>query len=532
MRFFARGSTIGSISGWSMLVGVACIPSLLTYAAVDLTTISTTSGNLQGVDQNGVMSFKGVRFGQAPVGALRWAPPQPFLSSDLVNATKLGPSCLQQFADPFTEALFNNPQNAPVENEDCLFLNVWAPSDSQQGQLKSVVVWIYGGGLAFGTASLPAYDGTSIAKNQDIVVVSFNYRTNVLGFPGSKDLPLQGNNLGFLDQELAFAWVQQNIAKFGGDPEQVTIMGQSAGGESVSAALARHPQDAPFRAGILFSGSIPDQIPTPNFTPFDEFAAGVGCNQTPGAERLRCLKAIPGTTIRAFTNGPGANISFAPLVDDFTLFANNLERIRAKQTARVPIFIGHMQDDGSVFTVGQTNLTQFLNTGATATGVSADLVRSLYPGLNDSQVIAAAFRDLVFGCPASLWAAGYVQSGISSVFRYEYGAVFPDLQVFPNAGAWHSTELPELFGTFNASTATPDEVTLSATFQTVVANFVKNPNASPAPNWAKYVPGSNTQTLAKLAYQGNVELNNVVMLAQSNSVDGPCEALWDRFLDF
>ncbi|THU79860.1 alpha/beta-hydrolase [Dendrothele bispora CBS 962.96] len=537
----ACGST-GSIRVWSMLVGVTSITSLFTYATANPPTISTTSGKLQGVDQDGVMSFKGIRFGQAPVDELRWAAPLPFSSSELVNATELGPSCFQQFARPFSEELFNNPQNPPVEDEDCLFLNVWAPSGStQQGELKPVVVWIYGGSLAFGTGSLPLYDGTSIAKNQDIVIVTFNYRTNVFGFPGSEDLPIEGNNLGFLDQELVFAWVQQNIANFGGDPDQVTIMGQSAGGLSVASALIRHPKNPPFRAGILFSGSVQDIVPAPSdFASFDELAAGVGCNQTAGAERLSCLKALPGTTIRAFTNGPGAALSFRPVyllllspaLSSVTLFADNFNRIRSQQTARVPIFLGHTQDDGTVFTIGQTNLTEFLNSNGVPPAVSPALVRSLYPGLDDEQVIAASVRDLAAGCPASLWAAGYVQSGISSVFRYEYGAVFPDLQLFPNAGAWHSSELQELFGTFNTSTATPNEATLSATFQTIIANFIKNPNESPAPNWLQYVlPGSDTQTLAKLAYQGNVELDNVVMPVQSDSVDGPC-ALWNRFLDF
>ncbi|KAK7436644.1 hypothetical protein VKT23_019051 [Stygiomarasmius scandens] len=502
MQFFAR-STNGRIATWFQLLLLALSPSFIDCAAVNQITVSTTSGKLHGADQDGVMSFKGVRFGQAPVGALRWAPPVPFISSDRVDATKLGSSCLQQFANPFSAQLFNRPP--PPEDEDCLFLNVWAPDGAQDDQLKPVVVWIYGGAFAFGTSSLPLYDGTSIAKNQDIVIVTFNYRTNVLGFPGSEDLPIDGNNLGFMDQELAFTWVQQNIAKFGGDPKQVTVMGQSAGGLSVSAAIVRHPTDPPFRAGILFSGAVPDMIPTPSFTAFDQFAAGVGCNQTAGEDRLNCLKAVPATTIRTFTNGAGAALIFTPIVDNSTFFANNFARIRSKQTARVPIFIGNTQDDGTLFTIGQTNLTEFLGNGI-APGVSPDLV------------IPAALRDAAFTCPASLWASGYVQSGISSVFRYEYGAVFPDLQVFPNAGAWHTTELQELFGTFNAITATPNEVTLSSTFQTVVANFIKNPDASPAPNWEKYVPGSNTQTLAKLAYQGNVQVNNVVMPVQSDSV--------------
>ncbi|KAF5349354.1 hypothetical protein D9758_011781 [Tetrapyrgos nigripes] len=474
------------------------------------------------------------RFGQAPVGPLRWEPPLPFISSASIDASKLGPACIQQFPSELNIQLFNNPQDPPQESEDCLFLNVWAPANvSQNNARKPVVIWIYGGGLVFGTASIPEYDGMSLAKNQDIVVVSINYRTNVFGFPSSPDLPLKGNNLGFMDQELAMTWVQQNIANFGGDPKQVTIMGQSAGGLSVAAALVRHPTNAPFRAGILLSGVIPDLVTTPSFATFNQVAAAAGCNQNPGPARLACLKGVPATTIRAFINGPGALLSYGTrLVDNLTTFADSIERVRSGDAAQVPIFIGNTQDDGTLFGAGLSNLTAFLNSALLAPAhIPPDFLRSIYPGLNDSAVIAASLRDLMFTCPASLWASGYVEAGVSSVFRYEYGPVFKDMQLFPMAGAWHSSELPELFGTFNATTATPNEVTLSKTFQTAVANFIKNPNTSPAPNWPKYKPGSNTQTLARLAYEGNVELGNVVMTAESDSADAPCQ-VWNQFLDF
>ncbi|KAF9257593.1 COesterase-domain-containing protein, partial [Marasmius fiardii PR-910] len=111
--------------------------------------------------------------------------------------------------------------------------------------------------LAFGTASIPVYDGTSIASDRGVVVATINYRTNVFGFPSSPDIPLKGNNLGFLDQELALAWVQLNADKFGGDPQQVTIMGQSAGGLSISTFLAQHGETRPpFRAAIMLSGNL------------------------------------------------------------------------------------------------------------------------------------------------------------------------------------------------------------------------------------------------------------------------------------
>ncbi|KAI0310962.1 Carboxylesterase family-domain-containing protein [Amylostereum chailletii] len=259
------------------------------------------------------------RFGEAPVGDLRWSTPQASFSNQTQNATFFAPSCIQQFAfatQEFITDLFNNP---PVpESEDCLFLNVWAPTTYSGNTLKPVVVWVYGGSLAFGTSSFPLYDGTSFAKNQDIVVVSFNYRTNIFGFPQSPDLALL--NLGFLDQELAFQWVQENIKQFGGDKERVTIMGESAGAESVSLAIARHtPTDAPFRAGIMFSGASVSSTPRYNFSAFNNFASAAGCTQATGSPaRLQCLKAIPTGSIRNFTNGPTSG-SFGAIVDNVTM---------------------------------------------------------------------------------------------------------------------------------------------------------------------------------------------------------------------
>ncbi|KAJ7103822.1 hypothetical protein C8R44DRAFT_640257, partial [Mycena epipterygia] len=237
-----------------------------------------------------------------------------------------------------------------------------------------------------------------------------------------------------------------------------------------------------------------------------------------------------------------------------TVFTNPLERLRTSATAKVPIVIGNMENDGSAFTVGMTNLTAFLEGEAPGNSISPAFVRTLYPGQNDSLVISDSFRDVGFRCPDELWSAAVTGAGVSSVFRYTYGkysrlqpmsillgfvlimiysgAVFADLQKFPGAGAWHSSEIGPLFGTFIRSTATPAEVTWSSTFQTAIANFVKNPDVSPAVNWPKYIPGPPAKTFAKLAYNGNVNPNNFVDPVQSNSLDGPCDALWDRFLDF
>ncbi|KAH9991972.1 Alpha/Beta hydrolase protein [Russula compacta] len=479
---------------------------------------------LLGIEADGVASFKGIRFAHPPIDNLRWEPPLPFVSSDAQNTTSLGPSCVQQIpfqGQALVDELYNTP--APPEDEDCL--NVWAPAPIS-GPLKPVIVWFYGGAFLFGTASLPLYDGTSFAKNQDVLFVSFNYRTNVFGFPTASDLLPSDNNLGFLDQELAVAWVQDN--------------GQSAGGEPVSLAISRRNASVvpPFRAAIMLSGVQYSTFPELDCSIFDAFAAAVGCTQQPGTVRLQCLRNVPASTIRAYTNGPNSG-PFSPGVDNVTIFDDPLQRIRAGLIAKVPILLGSLQDDGIVLALSTfPNVSVFLAEQFGPLGVSflPALPQVLYPGLNDTQLLAAVVRDVSFHCPTKLWSDAFVSSGIKSVYRYMYGATFANLRSISNLGVWHGSELPILFGTFNKSTATAAEVELSQNFQTAFANFVKDPvNTPPAPNWPRYQPGllgsAIAPTLAKIAYHENVQLDNFIELVEPISVDQQC-IVWDPFLSF
>ncbi|KAH9994628.1 Carboxylesterase [Russula vinacea] len=525
-----------------MAMLIVILSVLIVQVCSKAVIVDTTSGRLLGTQIDGVASFKGIRFAHPPVGHLRWEPPVPFISSEIHNATSLGPACVQQVLygeQDFMEKLYGA---SPPENEDCLFLNVWAPTPIS-GPLKAVILWIHGGALDSGSASLAEYDGTSFAKNQDIVFVSFNYRLNVFGFPTSQDLSVKRNNFGFLDQELALAWVQDNIAQFGGDKAKVTIMGHSAGSFSVSLAITRRNSTVapPFRAAMLLSGFAVSTSPTPDFSKFDAFATAMNCNQTAGPRRLHCLRTVPACTIRNYTNGPHSSGRFNYMVDDLTAYDDPLQRIRTDQFARVPILLGNAQDDGTIFTYNTSeSLCTYLakKFGSYADLVPPALVRALYPELNDPQVIAAVERDTQFRCPAKLWGDAFISSGIKSVHRYSYGAVFTDLQPFPDLGAWHGSELPILFGTYNTSTATTSEVELSQSLQTAFANFAKNPEiVSPAPNssWPPYEPGllgiARNPTLAKIAYEENVAPDDFINLVQPISIDEPC-IVWDHFLDY
>ncbi|KAJ7262017.1 acetylcholinesterase/Butyrylcholinesterase [Mycena rebaudengoi] len=502
------------------------VSRLLPFLYRGATVVSTSSGEWHGAVVGGVNAFKGVRYAQPPTGELRWEPPVALISTEAQHATAFGPSCLQQIRSPLHQMLFNDPPPAS-ENEDCLFLNVWAPAKKIKTKLP-VLFYLHGGGLGFGTASIPLHDGTSIAANQDVVVVTINYRTNVFGFPSSPDIPVSQNNLGFLDQELALKWVQSNIARFGGDPDKVTIMGQSAGGQSIVYALMRTREGkAPFRAAVVLTGPLLATSTTPSFSAFNAFAENLGCIQAHGSGRMDCLRKIPASAIQNFTNGPRSGLFGTPLVDLITAFPFTLERIHSKLSTRVPLIIGEMEDDGSLIAAAVTSIEILL--AITGVHATADEVRAQYPGLNDTRVISEAFRDIAARCPSRMLSDATVQAGTSSVFRYSYGAVFADLQKFPGAGAWHGSELGLLFGTYNKSTATAAESTLSSSFQTAMCNFVKDPTSPPAPNWPKYVPGPHGK-IAKIAYNGNVEPGNFVESVDSNILDSTCDSLWDARL--
>jgi para-nitrobenzyl esterase len=236
--------------------------------------VDAPAGPVIGEQSEGVLSFKGIPYAQPPVGALRWAPPQPVAPwSEPLAATAFGPACIQRIR-PSTSIYYSDV--SPV-SEDCLSLNIWTPEDAENAP---VFVWIHGGALAAGSSSEALYDGAAMAR-QGIVVVSINYRLGVLGWLAHPDLSEESEqgvsgNYGLLDQIAALHWVQDNIAAFGGNPDQVTIGGESAGGLSVMYLLASPLAEGLFDQAIAQSAYM---ISTPELSRpnHGEFAAeGIG----------------------------------------------------------------------------------------------------------------------------------------------------------------------------------------------------------------------------------------------------------------
>jgi acetylcholinesterase len=285
--------------------------------------------------------------------------------------------------------VFNNPP--PQESEDCLYLNVFAPSTPPPPGGYPVMFWIYGGALEFGNAGQPAYDGSSLASFQNVIIVTTNYRTNVFGFPSAPSIPVTQRNLGFYDQRAGLAWVQQNIHAFGGNNEKVTIFGQSAGAASCDALLLTFPPPSkpPFRAAILESGSAgANSAGDPNnATAWDALLKGLGCNINTEDAGLACARSKPATTIENIVEEQA--LSFLPVADGIT-FPKSTNGRETGAIARVPVLIGSTRNDSSFFVLGETDFDA--------------VVQATFPG----NVSAQQTAEKVFGVGGTL--------GLDSVF--------------------------------------------------------------------------------------------------------------------
>ncbi|KAF2751036.1 cholinesterase [Sporormia fimetaria CBS 119925] len=439
-----------------------------------------------------VNQFLGVPFAAPPVRFSKPEKPKKWRQERTAQA--YGPACIQQFSGTgptadFTRNVFNNP--APKESEDCLFLNVFAPTGEPPKGGFPVMFWMYGGGLAFGNGGQPAYDGSWFAGFEDVIVVTINYRTNIFGFPGSTELKVTERNLGFYDQRLALDWVQRNIKAFKGDPKKVTIFGESAGAVSVDALVTSYAKNAPFRAGIMQSGQVSfgrsrTADSTGNWAKLAELLNCTG-------SALACIRKAPVLTVKDIIEKN--SLSFSPVVDNTTLVSDPAGRRARREIADVPILFGSNAQEGRVYSIGQNNLTAYLQTTFQVPALM-DAVRAAYPrgvaGLNtDYDIISAIYTDLIFTCPGAKVANASEAAGYNT-WRYLYAGNFPNLNAKELIGidlqAFHSAEIKMVFSTYGNTTSpdnngsTAQQEALSNYMRGAWANFARNPLAGPGWN--------------------------------------------------
>ena len=349
--------------------------------SVQLSNAKVVGSALLGVD-----TFNGIPYAQPPVGNLRLRPPQPITSNlGTVNAVGLPKACPQIYTtfnstplntDAIT-ALLNSPalQAATDSGEDCLTLNVARPSTATSNSKLPVVFWIFGGGFEFGstqTYNAQQFISTSILQGKPVIYVAVNYRLNGFGFLGGKEILADGaSNLGLLDQRLGLQWVADNIAAFGGDPSKVTIWGESAGSISVFDQMALYGGDNTyngkplFRGGIMDSGSIVPADAIDSQKPqavYDQVVRAAGCSGS--VNTLTCLRGVSyQTLLDAVATVPGifsynsVALSFLPRPDGTVLTQSPEVIANNGGYAKVPFILGDQEDEGTLFSLTQANIT-------------------------------------------------------------------------------------------------------------------------------------------------------------------------------
>lgn len=398
--------------------------------------IAVDGGRIEGVTlPSGVEAWLGVPFAAPPLRDLRWKAPQPVQPwQGVLHADRFAPECLQ----PLRGSLQNHYFGNEATSEDCLYLNIWAPKIAAKAP---VVVWIYGGAFNVGSASMANYSGEPLAKD-GVVRVNLAYRVGALGFLAHPELTAEAGasgNYGLMDQIAALQWVQRNIARFGGDPANVTIVGQSAGAMSVSLLQASPQAKGLFAKAVAMSGSAFGGMlgPIPLAKAEEQ---GLALQKELGAKSLAEMRSLPGDRIIATTTPR------SPIVrDGKVVTGSNDEVFAARQQSDVPVLIGYTRDE---------SFQPFPPAADPATAV-----RERYPATADAIVKAYAFsgprmaadiaRDGTVGLQMGQWAQAQRKYGKAPAYAYLFtrrqpyapGITFSDHDP-ATVGAYHTGDVP------------------------------------------------------------------------------------------
>jgi len=458
----------------------------------DPAVVQTATGALRGVVTPDHRLFAGIPYAAPPVGPLRWQPPAPALPWQGVrDATRFGPRCMQ---DPS-----GDPEFGRRTDEDCLTLNVWTPPPG--GDKRPVMVWIHGGAFINGSGGI--YDARWFANRGDTVVVTLNYRLGALGFLAHPALGAPGDvgNYGLADQQAALRWVRDNIANFGGDPDKVTVAGESAGAMSVCDHLVAPDSAGLFRAAIIQSGPCQAQVALPVAEKNSlDYAAELGCGDPQSA--AQCLRGLPANRLRTpvYYYRVGEDSLSGPVTGTKALPVDPITAIGDGRAARVPVMIGTNRDEFTLFVALQYlrgheyTAAQYPQLLADTFGPNAAAVEANYPFTRYGGVplaYSATVTDGVFACVADRMADAFGRD--ERVYAYEFndrGAPAPDplrTVAFP-VGASHSLELRYLFDVGGAPPLDPAQQKLSEQMIDYWSAFVATgaPRADAQPEWPEF----------------------------------------------
>jgi para-nitrobenzyl esterase len=488
--------------------------------------VSTVSGQLRGGDAEtpGSCVWKGIPFAAAPVKDLRWKAPQPVPAwSSVRDAKTFGPLCMQKGMTSGEKL-----GNKAGMSEDCLYLNVWRPKKAAPLQAGfPVMVWIHGGGYTGGVSSTPMYWGDRLAPAGDVVVVSTNYRLNIFGFFSSPALrsedPNQSTgNYAFLDQVAALKWVQANIKNFGGDPNNVTIFGESAGGFSICTLVATPTAKGLFKHAIMESGGCTmSEDLKDGYEASRPTAEKLGCK----LDDLKCLRALPAKKILDAMPGGMAQHGNIPHHDGYVLTATPLAMIESGNYNHVPFLAGTNREEfgnmlrlyPKISHIRPKDYEKPLVDTMKFSKADADEFAKLYPlSANQNRPVVAyghaVGADAVFACPTY---DGVLAASKQQTPTYLYRFDYDHMKAGKYFGAAHSFEMPFIFDAFdrmpmnlfyNDKNVVPAKK-LSKVMQGYWLNFARtgNPNGPGLPDW----PLFNADTQSAKIFDNDVRNENI-----------------------
>lgn len=465
--------------------------------------VALPAGRLLGSREGGLSVFKGVPYAAPPVGALRWRPAAAHPGwQGTRDATAFGPSAPQPYREGGDQVL--GTHGSPPFDEDCLTLNVWTPA--ADGAKRPVLVWIHGGGFISGSGSMPGYHGDTFARDGDLVVVTVNYRLGPLGYLYFGEEGADGN-FWLTDQLAALRWVRDNIAAFGGDPDDITLAGQSGGAFSVAALAGARPKGRPlFRRAILQSPPLGLKVPTRA----ESLQRTAQFMDVLGAKDVAELRAVPWPRLVAATfdmfgrTGRWGHWStpFLPVLDGVTLDRDPAELLLSGAGADIDVLIGWTREEAN-FAFGLSEpyaastkdqvLARVRDTFGNRAGQAYTAYEEARPGARPVDVLMDLISDDLFRMPALAFAERRAARG-RPVWAYQFN--LPTPAHGGRLGAAHCLELPFAFDNFDkwsqapflAGLAPRVRDGLASTMHAAWISFIRtgDPNDRPVPRWNRY----------------------------------------------
>jgi para-nitrobenzyl esterase len=464
---------------------------LATAARADSLTVKTALGKVHGktINDGKVKAFMGLPYAAPPVGELRWKAPEPAAKwKGERDATKYGNHCAQGHV--FDDMIFQDGG----DSEDCLYLNVYAPADAKDKSKLPVMFWIHGGGYSGGASSEPRHNGDFL-PTKGVVLVTINYRLGVFGFLATADLAKEANgvagNYGMLDMVAALEWVKTNIKHFGGDPDNVTIFGESAGSFAVSTLMASPMARGLFQKAIGESGGAFSDVLPYSSLEAREKADGAWVDSL-GIKSLEELRALPTDKVleAAKKKTPGG---FPPVIDGKFLTEPVPDTYSAGKQAHVPLIAGWNRDEGSFLANGMTQ-EKWKGFATAMFKERGDEFLKLYGGESEEQVADSAGAyggDSFIAFGTWKWLEAHRKTGDAPVYRYHFELRALPSKYHQGTFAFHSDDIEYVFGTLDTrpgETVRPEDRKLSDQMMTYWTNFAKtgDPNGAGLPAWPKY----------------------------------------------